>query len=58
MIQKNGSIIWKTGQRKRKKKPKDEASLRDFRDNTRHSNISIVGFLEGDKKRDKKILSE
>ena len=39
---------------KRKKKSKDKDSLRDFWGNIKHTNISIIGFLEGEEREKEK----
>lgn len=54
-MQKNGSMIWKTvmestlaEQQKGNKKLKNNYRLRDVWDNIKHTNISIIGVLEGE----------
>ena len=38
--------------RKKNEKKKNEDSLRDLRDNTKHTNIHIIGVSEGEERKD------
>ena len=57
MLQRNGSVSWKTEQkslklnRKKEKRIKtNEDSLRDLCDNIKHTNIHIIGVPEGEER--------